>query len=146
MTSYFWAVTHDFGADDAHATAEFHRQSHHVIGEDIAVFTAQQRMLDRMPDAPLIDIGYDIGPMEARRLIDRLLVEERVESVASLVSSVCSWVTIGTLPPGTTRSVGQPLARTVLSEDIVLFRKRDGTVVASGEPLCSPAVRCRRGE
>jgi vanillate O-demethylase monooxygenase subunit len=76
-TSYFWTVTHDFGADDPEATAEFHRQCHQVIGEDIAVFTAQQRTLDLKPDARLIDIRYDQGPNEARRLIDRLLAEER---------------------------------------------------------------------
>ncbi|HEY3243315.1 MAG TPA: aromatic ring-hydroxylating dioxygenase subunit alpha [Phycisphaerae bacterium] len=76
-TNYFWAVIHDFGADDAEGTAEFHRQCREVIGEDIAVFTAQQRMLDLRPDAPLLDIGYDNGPLQARRLIDRLLDAER---------------------------------------------------------------------
>ena len=63
--------------DDAAGTAEFHRQCHEVIGEDIAVFKAQQRMLDLRPDAPLLDIGYDNGPLQARRLIDRLLDAER---------------------------------------------------------------------
>ena len=76
-TNYFWAVTHDFGADDTEGTAEFHRQCHEVIGEDIAVFKAHQRMLDLRPDAPLLDIGYDNGPLQARRLIDRLLDAER---------------------------------------------------------------------
>ena len=52
VTNYFWAVTHDFGGDDAGATAEFHRQSHQVIGEDIAVFAAQQRVLERVPTRP----------------------------------------------------------------------------------------------
>ena len=80
-TNYFWAVTHDFGADDPVGTAEFHRQSHQVIGEDIAVFTAQQRMLNLKPDAPLINIRYDGGPIQARRLIDRLIAAEHGESV-----------------------------------------------------------------
>ena len=81
-TNYFWAVNHDFGGDDPEATAEFHRQCHQVIGEDIAVFAAQQRMLDLMPDAPLLDIRYDNGPLQARRVIDRLLAAERGESAA----------------------------------------------------------------
>ncbi|HJU24778.1 MAG TPA: aromatic ring-hydroxylating dioxygenase subunit alpha [Casimicrobiaceae bacterium] len=76
-TSYFWAVTHDFGGDDAEAIAEFHRQCHHVIGEDIAVFTAQQKMLDLTPDAPLLGIRYDHGPLQARLAIERLLAAER---------------------------------------------------------------------
>ena len=80
-TNYFWAVTHDFGADDPEGTAEFHRQSQQVIGEDIAVFAAQQRMLDLKPDAPLLNIRYDNGPLQARRLIARLIANERGERV-----------------------------------------------------------------
>lgn len=76
-TNYFWAVNHDFGADNPEETAEFHRQSHQVIGEDIAVFTGQQRMLDLKPDAPNVDILYDKGPNQARRMIDQLLAAER---------------------------------------------------------------------
>ena len=80
-TNYFWAVTHDFGTDDPEGTAEFHRQSQQVIGEDIAVFAAQQRMLDLKPDAPLLNIRYDNGPLQARRLIARLIANERGERV-----------------------------------------------------------------
>lgn len=76
-TSYFWAVTHDFGGDDPDLTTEFHRQCHQVIGEDIAVFTAQQRMLDLRPDAHMLNIRYDNGPMQARRIIDGLIAAER---------------------------------------------------------------------
>jgi vanillate O-demethylase monooxygenase subunit len=76
-TSYFWAVTHDFGAGEAEATAEFHRQCHHVIGEDIAVFTAQQRTLELTPNAPLLGIRYDQGPLQGRLAIERLLAGER---------------------------------------------------------------------
>jgi vanillate O-demethylase monooxygenase subunit len=83
ITNYFWAVTHGFGADDLAATAEFHRQCHEVIGEDIAVFTAQQRVLDQLPDAPLLHIRYDGGPMQARRLLDRLVAAERGEPLPS---------------------------------------------------------------
>ena len=82
-TNYFWAVTHDFAADDPATSAEFHRQSHQVIQEDIAVFTGQQRMLDRKPHAPLVSIRYDNGPMQARRLINRLLAAENNEPPAA---------------------------------------------------------------
>ena len=41
------------------------------------MFSGQQRMLELKPDAPLIDIRYDNGPIQARRLIDRLLDAER---------------------------------------------------------------------
>jgi phenylpropionate dioxygenase-like ring-hydroxylating dioxygenase large terminal subunit len=75
-TNYFWALSHAFGADEPDAVAEFHRQSLQVIGEDIAVFEAQQRMIDLDPSAPTVDIGYDAGPLEARRVIARLLAQQ----------------------------------------------------------------------
>lgn len=78
VTNYFWAVTHAPITGDAAATAEFHRQCHQVINEDLAVFGMQQRMLDHRPDARTIDIRYDSGPLQARRLIDRLLADETV--------------------------------------------------------------------
>jgi vanillate O-demethylase monooxygenase subunit len=80
-TNYFWAVNHGFGADSPEDTAEFHRQSHQVIGEDIAVFKGQQRMLDLAPDAPVVDIRYDNGPIQARLFIDRMLAAERGDPV-----------------------------------------------------------------
>jgi phenylpropionate dioxygenase-like ring-hydroxylating dioxygenase large terminal subunit len=76
VTNYFWAVTHDFLYDDLPAAEEFHRQSHQVIGEDIAVFKAQQDMLERQPLAPVIDIRYDAGPLHARRMVDARLAAE----------------------------------------------------------------------
>ena len=75
-TNYFWALAHSIDGDDAVSVAEFHRQSQQVIGEDIAVFEAQQRMIDRNPASPTVDIGYDSGPLQARRLIDRLLAQQ----------------------------------------------------------------------
>jgi phenylpropionate dioxygenase-like ring-hydroxylating dioxygenase large terminal subunit len=75
-TNYFWALAHSIGADGPESIAEFHRQSQQVIGEDIAVFEAQQRMIELDPAAPTIDIGYDAGPLQARRLIDRLLAQQ----------------------------------------------------------------------
>lgn len=73
VTNYFWCVTHAFAADDPDEAAEFHRQSHQVIGEDMAVFAAQQEMLERMPDAPVMNIRYDAGPVMARRIMQDLL-------------------------------------------------------------------------
>ena len=45
------------------------------------MFAAQQRMLNIKPDAPLLNIRYDNGPLQARRLIDRLVAGERGELV-----------------------------------------------------------------
>jgi vanillate O-demethylase monooxygenase subunit len=82
-TNYFWALAHPESADGPEADAEFHRQSHQVIGEDIAVFEAQQRMIELDPAAPTVDIGYDAGPLQARRLIDRLLSQQNAPQRAA---------------------------------------------------------------
>jgi hypothetical protein len=34
-------------------------------------------MLDLRPDAPLLDIRYDAGPIQARRVVERMLAAER---------------------------------------------------------------------
>ena len=104
-TNYFWAVTHDFLADDPVAAKEFHKQSHQVIHEDIAVFGAQQKMLARQPDAATVDIGYDAGPMQARWLIDRL----RKEGKSPEGGRECFRVIIGTWLLGATRWDGPRL-------------------------------------
>ena len=75
-THYFWALAHNTWTDNAGDIAEFHRQCHHVVGEDLAVFDAQQACIDLDPAAPTLNIRYDAGPMMARRIIDRLLSEE----------------------------------------------------------------------
>ncbi len=75
-THYFWALAHNIWTDAADDIAEFHRQCHHVVGEDLAVFAAQQTCIDLDPAAPTLDIRYDAGPLMARRIIDELLVEE----------------------------------------------------------------------
>lgn len=75
-TNYFWALAHEFAAEDGSAKAEFYRQCHHVVGEDIAVFEAQQKAIERRPDVETIDIQYDAGPLQARRLIARLVEAE----------------------------------------------------------------------
>lgn len=75
-TNLFWALAHNFGVDEPETCAEFHRQCQHVVGEDIAMFNAQQQVIDRDPAAPTLDIKYDAGPLQARRVIDRLLAAE----------------------------------------------------------------------
>ena len=82
-TNYFWALAHPRSADGPEADAEFHHQSRQVIGEDLAVFEAQQRTVELDPAAPTIDIGYDAGPLQARRLIDRLLARQNAPRRAS---------------------------------------------------------------
>jgi vanillate monooxygenase len=45
--------------------------------EDVAVFEAQQRNLERIPNPPQTDINADTGVIQARRILDRLYQEEQ---------------------------------------------------------------------
>ena len=45
--------------------------------EDVAVFSAQQRTMEIMPDAPQFDIAADAGTIAARRILSRLHDEEQ---------------------------------------------------------------------
>ena len=101
-TNYFWAVTHDFGADDAAGTAEFHRQCHEVIGEDIAVFYGQQRMLDLSPDAPSARHPLRQRPA-AGAAPDRPVARRGARQPADGRGGACSCVTTGTSRRGTTK-------------------------------------------
>jgi phenylpropionate dioxygenase-like ring-hydroxylating dioxygenase large terminal subunit len=83
-TNYFWALAHNFDARTPEFLAEFHRQCQHVVGEDIAIFTAQQRIIDLDPSAPQRDIRYDAGPLQARRIIDQLLAAQDAREEESL--------------------------------------------------------------
>lgn len=77
-THYFWALSHEFQADEPDLV-EFYRQQHSVNGEDRAVFEAQQSMLERTPNAPSVSFKYDHGPVQARKIMERLMEMESGE-------------------------------------------------------------------
>ena len=73
---YFWSVAHELGevTSDPAAREDYYAQMRQVIGEDVMVLEAQQRSMDiHGADAPSIGIGSDAGPVNARRIIARLL-------------------------------------------------------------------------
>jgi phenylpropionate dioxygenase-like ring-hydroxylating dioxygenase large terminal subunit len=76
-THYFWAIAQDRAPHDENATATVFHEIQKTMQEDIAVFHAQQRSLDLKPNAPMVNIKSDAGPLAARRIIDRLLQVEQ---------------------------------------------------------------------
>jgi vanillate O-demethylase monooxygenase subunit len=54
--------------------------------EDVAVFEAQQRNLQMIPNPPQTDINADSGVIQARRILDRLHQEEQV-ATAKMVAA-----------------------------------------------------------
>ena len=74
-THYFWALSHEFN-DTEDRLQEFYNQQHAVVGEDLAIFKAQQEFIDLDPNAMTVDFKYDAGPLKARMIIDRMIAEE----------------------------------------------------------------------
>jgi phenylpropionate dioxygenase-like ring-hydroxylating dioxygenase large terminal subunit len=74
---YFWGQAHDFDVTNAELTNRIFEQIQTAFYEDVAVFSAQQRSLDLIPDPPQIDINADTGVIQARRILARLHDEEQ---------------------------------------------------------------------
>jgi len=55
--------------------------------EDVAVFSAQQKLIELDPDAPTIDINADSGGIQARRIVARLHAEEQAAKVATATAA-----------------------------------------------------------
>ncbi len=76
-THYFWAQAHDFKIDDPSVTEMLYQQVHTAFLEDLVAIKVQQENIDAFPDAPQIDFNQDSGGLQARRIVDNLLAEER---------------------------------------------------------------------
>ena len=79
---YFWGQAHDFDVNNPNTTEAVFQQIRTAFQEDVAVFTAQQRMISLAPDAPQTDINADTGGIQARRIVDRLYAEEQAAAAA----------------------------------------------------------------
>src|SRR5207237_9899982 len=69
---YFWGQAHDFDIHNRQTTDRVTEQIRTAFLEDVAVFEAQQRNLDLVPNPPQTDINADTGVIQARRILDRL--------------------------------------------------------------------------
>ena len=54
--------------------------------EDVAVFEAQQRNLQMIPNPPQTDINADTGVIQARRILDKLYKDEQA-AAAKMVAA-----------------------------------------------------------
>jgi vanillate O-demethylase monooxygenase subunit len=76
-THYFWGQAHDFEPRNPEMTERVFAQIKTAFLEDVAVFSAQQKLIELDPAAPTIDINADSGGIQARRIVDRLYREEQ---------------------------------------------------------------------
>src|SRR5581483_766362 len=75
-THYFWCISQDRESQGQSLTDNVFRDIQATVQEDVAVFEAQQRWLELKPEAPMVVIKSDAGPLAARRIIEQRLRRE----------------------------------------------------------------------
>ena len=74
---YFWGQAHNWDVGNGKLSDMLLEQIRMAFNEDVAVFEAQQRSLEMIPNPPQVDINADTGVIQARRILDRLHQEEQ---------------------------------------------------------------------
>ena len=80
---YFWAISRDYLIHDAKQSELGLRATSAAFQEDQLMLEAEQRIIDQDTSAPQIDLVGDTGGLQARRIIERMLAEERVTTAAA---------------------------------------------------------------
>ncbi|GAB7545161.1 aromatic ring-hydroxylating dioxygenase subunit alpha [Cupriavidus sp. 8B] len=73
---YFWGMARNFKPEDAQLTATIREGQGKIFGEDLEMLEAQQRNLLANPQRGLLKLNIDAGGVQARRVIDRLILQE----------------------------------------------------------------------
>ncbi len=77
-THYFWHHARNFRLAEPELTERLATATRTAFGEDVGIVEAQQDRMQRAPASkPIIDINADAGVLQARRLLDQLIKEER---------------------------------------------------------------------
>ncbi len=75
-THYFWLFARNYGLDDAALSDRVHGAITETFHEDIEIVEAQQRSIDGDRDGSEIAVNADRPTVQARRLLQRLIVAE----------------------------------------------------------------------
>jgi phenylpropionate dioxygenase-like ring-hydroxylating dioxygenase large terminal subunit len=74
---YFWGQAQDIAPYNPETTNKIFEQIQTAFYEDVAVFSAQQKNINRFPNALQVDINADAGVLAARRILSRLYDAEQ---------------------------------------------------------------------
>jgi phenylpropionate dioxygenase-like ring-hydroxylating dioxygenase large terminal subunit len=82
-TSHYWfCQARNFELENAQMTESIFQSVVEAFEEDRTMIEAQQKILDQVPERPMIPIAADSGLNQARWLIDRLIKLEAEEGSA----------------------------------------------------------------
>lgn len=77
---YFWGMARNFKPGDKTLTAAIRDGQGKIFAEDLAVLEAQQKSLSAHPERKLLNLSIDAGGVRSRRILERLVAEERGEA------------------------------------------------------------------
>lgn len=80
---YFWGMARNFKAHDAELTATIREGQGKIFSEDLEMLERQQKNLLAHPERNLLKLNIDAGGVQSRRIIDRMLAEERGDGMAA---------------------------------------------------------------
>jgi phenylpropionate dioxygenase-like ring-hydroxylating dioxygenase large terminal subunit len=86
-THYFFGFVRNFGLTDPKLEEMMAVNFVNVFKEDVAVLNAQQNTMNRMPNAPEIDIKVDGPPKLARLVVSRLRAAEVADAIKPMVTA-----------------------------------------------------------
>ncbi|GAB1269431.1 aromatic ring-hydroxylating dioxygenase subunit alpha [Aurantivibrio infirmus] len=73
---YFWGLARNFNVNDSELTETVRQSQGKIFAEDLEVLEKQQASLLRNPERRLISLNIDAGGVHARRVIDKMILEE----------------------------------------------------------------------
>ncbi len=74
---YFWGLARNFQPRDKALTASIREAQGKVFAEDLEMLESQQRNLRTWPERKLLSLNTDLGGVQARRMLERLIEQER---------------------------------------------------------------------
>jgi vanillate monooxygenase len=77
---YFWGMARNFKPQDAALTATIREGQGKIFAEDTQMLESQQRNLLAYPERRLLMLNIDSGGVNSRRVLDRIIAEERKAS------------------------------------------------------------------
>ena len=73
---YFWGMARNFNAKDKSLTAAIREGQGKIFSEDLEMLERQQKNLLAWPERALLKLNIDVGGVQARRVLDRLIAAE----------------------------------------------------------------------
>lgn len=81
---YFWGMARRFKPQDKELTVKIREGQGKIFAEDMAMLELQQRNLTEYPHRKLLMLDIDSGGVQSRKIIDRMIEQEREQEQEAL--------------------------------------------------------------